>query len=319
MIIENSKNIPFALQVWLAADNYDYHPEEKYLSATTLLKSPREIILERRLDTSNLTADIENSIARVLGNSIHAGIESAWLNNLPQALKALGQENISKMFAVNPKEGEDITNKIPVYMEQRATKQIDGFTIGGKFDFVANGTLHDFKTTSVYTYMYGDRIEEYKKQGSIYRWLNQDKIKDDFIRICYIFTDWQKSEAARNPNYPKCRCVAEEYKLLPIPEVEQFIRNKLAVLSRYWDKPDSEIPECTDEELWLSKTQYKYYSNPENTRATKNFDVYGDAIAFQKSKGGKGVVITVPGAPQHCNYCNAAPICQQRKRICKDD
>jgi hypothetical protein len=317
MIIANNKNIPFVLQVWLAADNYDYQVGDKYLSATTLLRSPRQIILERRVDTSGLVADIEDSIARTMGNAIHEGIESAWMHNLPQSLKVLGQESIKDMFTVNPKPEEDLTNKIPIYIEQRTSKEIDGFTIGGKFDFVADGVLHDFKTTSVYSYIHGDRVKEYKLQGSIYRWLNQDKIKNDFIRICYIFTDWSKAEASRNPEYPQCRCLAKEYELLSVAETEQWIKNKLAVLSKYWDAPDSEIPECTDEELWLTPTQYKYYTNPENTRATKNFDVYGDAIAFQRSKG-KGVVITVPGAPQHCAYCSAAPICQQRKRICKE-
>lgn len=317
MIIANNKNIPFVLQVWLAADNYDYQVGDKYLSATTLLRSPRQIILERRVDTSGLTTDIEDSIARTMGNAIHEGIESAWMHNLPQSLKVLGQESIKDMFTINPKPEEDLTNKIPVYIEQRTSKEIDGFTIGGKFDFVADGVLHDFKTTSVYSYIHGDRVKEYKLQGSIYRWLNQDKIKNDFIRICYIFTDWSKAEASRNPEYPQCRCLAKEYELLSVADTEQWIKNKLAVLSKYWDAPDSEIPECTDEELWLTPTQYKYYTNPDNTRATKNFDVYGDAIAFQRSKG-KGVVITVPGAPQHCNYCSAAPICQQRKRICKE-
>ena len=317
MIIANNKNIPFVLQVWLAADNYDYQVGDKYLSATTLLRSPRQIILERRVDTSGLVADIEDSIARTMGNAIHEGIESAWMHNLPQSLKVLGQESIKDMFTVNPKPEEDLTNKIPIYIEQRTSKEIDGFTIGGKFDFVADGVLHDFKTTSVYSYIHGDRVKEYKLQGSIYRWLNQDKIKNDFIRICYIFTDWSKAEASRNPEYPQCRCLAKEYELLSVADTEQWIKNKLAVLSKYWDAPDSEIPECTDEELWLTPTQYKYYTNPENTRATKNFDVYGDAIAFQRSKG-KGVVITVPGAPQHCAYCSAAPICQQRKRICKE-
>jgi hypothetical protein len=317
MIIANNKNIPFVLQVWLAADNYDYQVGDKYLSATTLLRSPRQIILERRVDTSGLVADIEDSIARTMGNAIHEGIESAWMHNLPQSLKVLGQESIKDMFTVNPKPEEDLTNKIPIYIEQRTSKEIDGFTIGGKFDFVADGVLHDFKTTSVYSYIHGDRVKEYKLQGSIYRWLNQDKIKNDFIRICYIFTDWSKAEASRNPEYPQCRCLAKEYELLSVADTEQWIKNKLAVLSKYWDAPDSGIPECTDEELWLTPTQYKYYTNPENTRATKNFDVYGDAIAFQRSKG-KGVVITVPGAPQHCAYCSAAPICQQRKRICKE-
>ncbi|MGL5153412.1 MAG: hypothetical protein ACRC9H_00515, partial [Aeromonas veronii] len=37
--------------------------------------------------------------------------------------------------------------QIPVYMERRKTIELDGWTISGKFDFVAEGTLTDFKST----------------------------------------------------------------------------------------------------------------------------------------------------------------------------
>ena len=317
MLITNTNNIPFVMQVWLASDNYDYVQGEKYISATTLLKSVKQIILGSRLDTADVTQDLSSFIPRKMGDAIHEGIESAWINNLPQALETLNLSKLKGKFVVNPE--EPVKGKIPVYIEQRGRKVVNGYTIGGKFDFVADGVLHDFKSTSVWTWIKKGRVEEYVKQGSIYRWLHQDKITEDFLRICYVFTDWSKAEANRNPSsYPQCKLIAEEYPLLSLEETEKFIKDKVALIDRYWDKPESQIPDCSDEELWRSETVYKYFSSPTATRATKNFSDMGEALRFQSSKGGVGYIKTQLGEPRACAYCNAFPICQQRKRYVKE-
>ena len=55
--------------------------------------------------------------------------------------------NPSKEFlASNPK-------AIPVYMEQRAYKELLGFKVSGKYDFVAEGKVQDFKSTSTFKHM----------------------------------------------------------------------------------------------------------------------------------------------------------------------
>ena len=80
--------------------------------------------------------------------------------------------------------------------------------------------------------------------------------------------------------------------------------------------------ECTDKELWRSEDQYKYYSNPETAakggRCTKNFDSASDAELHRITKG-KGVVKKSPGQVKACTYCDAFPVCEQRKNWFKDD
>ena len=48
-----------------------------------------------------------------------------------------------------------------------------GFLVRGKYDFVAEGRVHDFKTTTVAAYQAADRSEEHIMQGSLYRWLDR--------------------------------------------------------------------------------------------------------------------------------------------------
>ena len=321
MQLTNSSSIPFVMQIWLAADNYDYvrgRQGKHYVSATTLLKSPKQIILGDRVRDLDIAKDISDNIAARLGDAIHEGIESAWMNNLPQALKALGQEKLADKFVVNPDKDADLTNKIPVYIEQRVQKEVGDFIVGGKFDFLAAGVLHDFKSTSVWTYIKGSRISEYVKQGSIYRWLNPDRITADFIRICYVFTDWSKSEAIRNPNYPQTRVLAQEYKLLSIEETDRLIKEKLSVLGSHWNEPEEMLPECTNEELWRTETVYKYYAKPDAIRASKVFKDPNEAQAYLNSKKGVGVIVKVEGEPRACGYCACFPICKQRQEYIKE-
>ena len=107
-----------------------------------------------------------------------------------------------------------------------------------------------------------------------------------------------------------------KYKLMSVEDTEAYVLNRLKQILEYMDKPDEEIPECTDDELWRSEPVWKYYSNPANkARATKNFANEGEAIAFWQSKGGKGEVVEVRGQVGACKYCPAFTVCKQKDKL----
>ena len=315
MKITNTTNIPMTLAVWAVNDSYDYVNDPKYFSVTSLLKPIRQIILQRRVDMNTVSTDVEDFLARAMGTSIHDSIEKAWVHNYEECMKKLGyQDAIISKIRINPKEPEEGT--IPIYLEQRSIKEFEGFKIGGKFDFVADGLLHDNKSTTTMKWLKGSSDKDYKLQGSIYRWLNQDKIKDDYIRINFVFTDWSKLNAMKDPNYPQHRAAFKDIPLLSIEETEEFLRTKLDLINKYMNTPEESLPKCNDDELWREPTKYKYFSNPNATRATKNFDSYNDAYRYMMiDKQGKGCVKTVKGNARRCAYCSAASICSQFKEM----
>jgi hypothetical protein len=322
MKVTNVNDVSLPLAVWLLFDEYDYVNQEKYLSATTLLKPIKHIVMKHRVDFSKESIDVMDMVATSMGSGLHDSIEKAWHKGHHDALRKLGYpERVVKNVIINPTPEQFASNPdiIPVWIEQRATKQIGGWTIGGKFDIVTEGLLQDFKSTSTYSWVKGGRDEEHKLQGSIYRWLHDDKITEDIIRINYIFTDWMKAMALNpNGNYPKHRILHKDIPLLSYNASEEWIAAKLKLIDKYWDAPEKDIPECTDEELWRSDPVFKYYSDPENAkkpgaRATKNFDDMMSARQFMAEKG-KGTIIHVPGEPKRCNYCPIYNICEQRKR-----
>ena len=324
MNITNNTNIPLPLAVWLVSDNYDYVTDPKYISATTLLKPIKQIILSRRVNGAILSCDVEDFISRSMGTALHDSIEKAWNNNYRKSLESLGYStNLINRILVNPTQEEvlNANNPIPIYLEQRAIKELNGWKIGGKFDMVAEGVVNDYKSTSVYSWIHDNKTRDYQLQGSIYRWLNPDKITEDYIRINFIFTDWQKVNALSDPNYPKSRLQYKDIPLFSLEETEKYLSNKLAQLDKYMEAPEMQIPECTEEELWRTPGKYKYFSNPSKTlgRSTKNFDNQAEANKYWKvDKKGKGIVIYAPGEVRRCQYCSAASICKQRLNYFKE-
>lgn len=324
MNITNNSNIPLALGVWLLHDTYDYQSMENYISATRLMKPLRSLILAARVPAGTVQEDLEDYISRAFGHSLHDSIEKSWKDEgaRKNALTKLGfPKEVIDRILVNPTK-EELAAKpdaIPVYLEQRCFKKITimgvEYTIGGKFDMVAEGIVHDNKSTTAYAWLFGGKDEDYQLQGSIYRWLEPEKITEDFIRICFLFTDWQKLQARTNPAYPQKRLAYKDINLMDIRDTDNWVRNKITMFERYKDAPDEEIPECTPEELWMSDPVYKYYSDPTKTngKSTKNFTDAAEAhLYWQNEKGGKGIVITIEATPKRCEYCDAAPVCKQR-------
>lgn len=320
MSFTNQSEIPLALAVWLVNDDYDHNSMENYVSVTGLMKPLRHIILPRRIKGAT-EMDLEDLIPSALGNAIHDSVEKAWVKNHHKNLRKLGYpEDVIKRILVNatPEEIAAVNDPVLVFIEQRAIRSFKGWHIGGKFDMVAEGIVMDNKSTTAYTWVHGGRDEDYKLQGSIYKWLNPDKIFDDFIRINFIFTDWQRAQARQNPNYPQSRLRYKDIPLMSKEETEMWIGRKLALVEKFMDADEKDIPECTDEELWMSDPSFKFYLKPETFKAggksTKNCESMSEAQEYQASKGGRGLIVTVPGEPKRCGYCNAFDACTQKDK-----
>lgn len=319
MNFTNVHNISLPIAVWLLHDEYDYVHKPNYISATSLLAPLKQFVLAKRIPFEERQMDASDLIAASFGTAVHDSIEKAWVKRGPELMEKLGfPKAICDRIVVNPTDDylRDNPDALPVWIEQRGFKEIDGYTVGGKFDIVIDKRLFDIKSTSVWAYIFGSRDEDHSRQGSIYRWLFPEKIDDDFVYINYIFTDWSKKDALAKPDsYPQLKTIEKAVPLMSIEATEQWIRDRIALIKKYRDVPEEDMPECTDEELWRSKPQWKYYADASKTdgRSTKNFDNKAEAHAHCQ-KAGKGVVKEVLGEVKRCGYCAAAPICQQRLR-----
>lgn len=321
--LTNNSNIPLSVAVFLASNSYDFTPKEKSLSATDLNRSIRQVILRNRMSASkdygNEAIDIMSLVKSKNGTAIHDGIERVWLDEPTRnkALKNLGySDNIISKIVVNPDPTTVTMEQIPVYMEIRKSIEIDGWTISGKFDFVAEGGLTDFKSTSTFTYEKQTNVDKYKVQGSIYKLIHSDIITKDYLTIVYWFTDWSQNKSLSSPKYPQSPIFPQKINLMSENETKGFIRNFIRQLEEHENTPEEDLPYCSSKELWQDEPSYKYYRDPmKRTRSTKNFDNFYEAQKQFIKDGSVGLVVEAPAKVRACAYCPAAAICSQRRSL----
>ncbi|MFV2016613.1 MAG: hypothetical protein ACC656_14380, partial [Candidatus Heimdallarchaeota archaeon] len=301
---------------------YDHSNNPNQISTTTLLKPIRSIVLARQHKDLDKGGDVSSLIPSRIGVALHTSIENSWLSNkakLNLVLKSLGYtDNVIQSIRINPVESELSNDIIPVYLEKRSQKQIGKYLISGKFDFVIEGQVNDFKSTATYGYISGSNTDDYILQGSIYRWLNPTIITDDNMKIQYIFTDWSKQKAIQDKTYPQSRILEKTYALMSLVETENFLNRKINEIENLETKPQSELPLCTREQLWQTADVHKYYKNPQKlARSTKNYDVLSEARQRQFDDGGVGTIITYNGQVKRCAYCDVVGICDQANQLIK--
>lgn len=312
MAFKNATNIPLSLAVWLCHDSYDYNPDPYTISATTLLKPLRSLILSKRIPTEKDT-EIDDLIASRLGTATHTAIEGAWIDSPQFALLKLGiPEAVVEKLRINPKEPG---GEFDVYLEQRSTKKVGKWTVSGKYDQIVNGILEDNKTTKTYSYIKQSSTKKYGQQGSIYRWLNPEIIDSDYLHINYLFTDWNPIDIRRE-GYPKSKILVQKIEMMSVAETQKFIELRLTEIEHYLNSDQKDLPLCTDEELWAKAPVWKYYKNPTKViKSTKNYTTAIEANARLAVDGYVGMVIEIKGEVKFCRYCSANKICLQAEQL----
>ena len=316
MKIKNDLNLHPVISVWLAGDTYTGANNETYISATGLLRSTRQQVLLRKCikEDNEVSIDISTLMKSKIGTAIHKCIEDSWKDpeTLQNACQALGWSD-TRVGRIHVNPDAPIEGETNIYFEQRSCKEFNGWNITGEFDCVLNGTVIDFKSTSVYTYMNKTKEQDYIKQLSIYRWLNPDLITSDVGVIQFIFTDWIQKYALSNPEYPQHPFVLIKLPLMSLEETEEFISKKLRDIEYYTEHED-ELPLCDDHALMITP-EWQYFSSTSAKRSSKNFKTYEEALQHLSSKGNVGIVKKKAQEPKGCAYCTCRHTCTQYTRF----
>lgn len=318
----NRTGLSLYAQVFLATDWYDH--EEAGLSVTTLLKPLKQVILGKRVEPGAVIPDVHDYVASSVGTAVHDGFERAWTHNpdLPGTLVKLGiPPGAAKKVKVNPTPEEVAKGGIiAAYFEIRSSKMVQGVKVSGKFDAIIDGIVEDLKNTGTFAYTSGNKDDDYIMQGSMYRWLNPDKITKDYMYLTFNFTDWSKAMSYAQPNYPVSRMLTRKFNLLPVEQVEAYVQKRVGDLLRLHDTPEELLPPCSDKDLWRKETVWKYYKDEAKaytpgSRSTKNFTTKHDAMLHLSSVGNVGVVIEVKGEVKACLYCPGFMVCKQKDAL----
>jgi len=312
MNITNKDDISLPMAVFLLHDEYDYDHRENVISATTLMKPLKAIILARQNLKLVKMVDLRDLIPSTMGNALHSWNEKAWMSGstVLKALKVKGvSDKVISRIRINPDPDTVVDGDLVIYVEKRSEKRVGNWIVVGKFDLCTDGQLADLKSCSVWSEIYDSNSEDYTLQGSIYKWLNPDIVNENSINIEKMFTDWSAVRARQGGGYPASRVVSRKYPLMSIDAIEIWIKERLDSIDNLISSPQEELPVCSKEELWQSDNVWKYYKKVGAKRATKNYDNQLEAETRLGSDGGE--VKFFPGEVKRCRYCNVVDVCDQ--------
>jgi len=334
MKFTNKYNINIVLQMSLLYSDYDYDSDKRTFSATGLTKSLKQMV--KYASGAKASMELQQNLPSLLGSHVHSIIELVLLNpklrkKYLKLLRYKGRElliNPSKK-QLNKKKNK---KKTVIWVEQRAKKKFGKFKVSGKYDHIIDSVLHDTKVVKAFSYQLAikqeakfkelndpdepivlryERMQEacpdylkYVIQGSIYRMLNPDKIKEDYMIIEFLLKDWSAGNRDQFPGYPMSMIMEYTVDLFSIKDTETWVKSRLKEINTYVVKKSKKVPDCTKAELWMGDDVYKYFSKPTNKKASKTFK--NDATAaydYLESKGGIGEIRVVRGQASACNWC----------------
>ena len=287
----NKHNFPDFVVKWLEYDTYDY--DENAISATTLMQPARAYALKKQ-NWEDLEVDVSDMIASRYGTAIHDSVEKVHLPGCKQ--------------------------------EERLRKAVKNRIITGKYDILKQiaadqWQLIDVKSTSVWTYIYGSKDEDFKKQLSIYRWLAVQNGYNTIqkAKIWMIFTDWSATKAQNTEGYPKTRLVIKDIELMGDDQTLSYIGRRIDALNKAALQEQKDMPMCTDEELWAQDDVWQVMKEGRKT-SMKNCSSEEEAEEWIGSKQDKTGISTHlrKGGVKRCKYCTARKFCTQYQELIKE-
>lgn len=278
MIWTNRANLPEA--VCNALTHNSYNGGDADFSATTLLKPPQMVQLERRYYTQ-ITQDVIDNVWRLFGQAAHHILDT----HAP----------------------EDVIAEERMYVDCRNKR------IGGQVDVYHSGTITDYKITSAWSLVYGQRVHEWEQQLNIYAEIFRCNNYDvHALQIVAILRDWDKNKAKQQADYPQAPIVIIPLKLWDSAKAKAFIDERVRLHSDAVDLPDILLPSCSTEDMWEQAPKFAVMKDGAK-RATKLFDDKDEATAYCSTcKGDCFSVQERKGKRVRCeDYCQVAPFCHQ--------
>lgn len=213
MRITNNHNLPEP--IYNAVCN-TWAPKPNRFSVTDLINAPLQRILKMKY-WDKLEQDASDMLWALLGKSVHAILEP-----------------------YSPAES---------FSEEKLETTINGSTVVCVADLYHNEIISDYKITSVYAFLLGDK-PEWEQQLNLYALLYGNKLELVVagLKINAILRDWTKSKSLKDSNYP-----ATPFHSVDVPLWSTFDQYTYLIdrLNRHQQaEAHMDAPVCTDEERW---------------------------------------------------------------------
>jgi phage gp37-like protein len=258
------------------------------ISVTTLIGPPKINQLKKRY-SDQIVEDASDRVWALLGQSVHKVLELAG-----------GEEEMT---------------------EKRLYKEINGWTLTGQTDLyeVEKGVLSDFKVTSVFSFLLGQKNEwvmQLNCNAMLWREYGYSPKK---LQIVAILRDWQASKAEFDKEYPQCAVHIVDIPLWDNEEVVRYATERVKLHQAAAAMPDDTIPCCDPKERWAKPDTFAIKKDG-NKRAAKVCETFEEAQQLLPTYGAKHSIEKRNGGDMRCErYCSVAPFCHYYKATYKSN
>lgn len=270
-----------------AIKNDPYTPGEKAdISVTTLISPPRIRMLKKR-HKDEIVEDASEGLWRLLGQAVHHILERG---ETPGHLK-----------------------------EKRLYANVLGWVVSGQFDMLrlVDGVLFDFKVTSVYSFLLGDK-PEWTNQMNVLAWILRIRGYDvKGLKICAILRDHSSGKALGDKDYPQIPFQEVSIDLWSHEKADSYVGSRVIVHQLAEKMPDENLPMCTPEERWERPETWAVMKKKDSKRAHRVFEDM--AAAYDLARASNMFVVNRKGESVRCaRFCSAAPFCEFGKKQLTD-
>lgn len=290
---------------------YGNHPKMDMCqySATELLKSPKQVLLNRQ-HGDEVEKDLQEVIDAVLGTAWHKAIENIIVSQADDS--CIVEQRFKAPIMVSTEWGDKDINLSGgvdlIYRDNTGLHIVDWKTCKlTKLDKARDGEEDDWKR-QLYTYAFliEATFGERPIDGTIYGF-PKDLTNAEF--------------SMEDPSKLKVQAIKydlsnREYEKELLADIKTKLGDIYNVLAS-----DTEPRECTQEEMWQNPSSF-IVKKPDSTRASKVCESIKDASAFLIEKGwvGKGYMIYErPSEPKNCStYCPGFKWCKQGQKAVRN-
>lgn len=328
MKITNKQKLPLP---FVDAVSKEYKFKDKRYSVTTLLKSEREIMLQRR-HNDEIEADVSDMIWAIFGTAVHSVLENS--NSADHLLK---EQFLS----------------IPITLSDGDIYTLSG--ICDLFDTEA-GEVVDYKVTSTFKALKKD-YEDYRMQGLMYAYMIS-KIKFYKYKSCkdvaagidrytysinldledvnlkyeeayfkpkkakfyMILRDWQKSKAKFDKDYPQSQVIPVVFRFTQkdFDFIEKWLIEKFEKIKKAEQLADQDLPMCSDQDRWKNPDVFAVMKKGRKT-ALRLLNTEQEAQDYSAKYGGDYIEYR-KGEDRKCKeYCNCCDFCPYYKEHYAND
>lgn len=212
---------PIAVACEKADDDYDRGPDT-WRTVTELIGPARIAVLMHRHPDKRTVDDVSDSLWRLQGK---------WLHRL---LHEANQDGLA---------------------EQRRTMIYRGKVISGQFDHheLRDGTLTDYKSTSVWSLIFKDKLMDWEAQLNLYAWLQEcHGVEVTRVQVAAMLDGWSRAESKRRQDYPAAKIVVVPLQRWDTATTLDYLDRRIAL----HEAAEQELPHCTPSERFQKPSKW---------------------------------------------------------------